>query len=105
MTAHEYYLKMLNKIASLSPAVAASVAFADFVSAAYDEDGNIDEEIGHISMLHMFLCQVEDIASSFEFEEMMKVYDLNKIYNSPLIETAQSLEIVNGVLIDHLLGE
>lgn len=97
--AHEYYLAMLNLIAKKSPVVAQSKNFENFVVAAYDEDGEPSQDVGFVMMLCMFLHQVNDIASEKEFAEMMKFYDLNKIYNSTLFECL-NLKVVNGILID-----
>lgn len=96
---HEYYLAMLNKIAKISPVVAQSKNFENFVVSAYEEDGTPSEDIGYVMMLNCFLTQVEDIASEAEFSEMMKIYDLNKIYTSTLIECT-ALQVINGILID-----
>lgn len=98
---HEYYLALLNKIAEISPIVAESDNFVNYVVAAYDEHGDPALDIGHVPLLHMFLVQVKEIASEKEFDEMMKGYDLNKIYNSNLFEIIECLYIVNGILIDN----
>lgn len=99
--AHEYYLAMLNLIAKNSPIVAQSKNFENFVVAAYDDDGEPAQDVGFVMMLNCFLVQVKDIASDEEFAEMMKNYDLNKIYNSTLFECI-NLKVVRGILIDML---
>lgn len=104
MNAREYYLAQLNKIAKISKAVAESPEFSNFVEVAYDEDGSErnGDELGYISMLHLFLYQVHyhELASSEEFDELMRDYDINKIFNSTLREASESLIVVNGILID-----
>lgn len=100
ISTHDYYLDKLNLIARCSATVENSTTFSDFVAKAYDEECQPNSDVGHVGLLNMLLLDVTSIATKQEFEEMMKYYDLNKIFSSSLYESVELLHVVNGVLID-----
>lgn len=95
----DFYMSILNKVASISKPVENTEMFSTWVAAAYEENGEKSTDIGWLPLLNLFLVQVADYMDEDEVYKMLEDEDIKSIYHASLRELISSFDIVDGKLV------